>query len=68
MYVCVCNGVTDHQILEAAAAGCASMTELTMRTGAGACCGSCVEVASELLANATAARKVVHELPLAHAA
>ena len=68
MYVCVCNGVTDHQIREAAAAGCGSMTELTMRTGAGACCGSCVDTAAELLASETAARKIVHELPLACAA
>ena len=51
-----------------AIAGCGSMTELTMRTGAGACCGSCVDTAAELLASETAARKVVHELPLACAA
>lgn len=68
VYVCVCNGVTDHQIREAAAAGCGSMTELTMRTGAGACCGSCVDTAAALLARETEACRVVRELPLAHAA
>ena len=35
MYICICNGVTDHQIREAAEAGCGSLTELTMRTGGG---------------------------------
>ena len=49
MYVCICNGVTDHHIREAAGNGCRSMAELTMRTGCGANCGSCLGVASELL-------------------
>ena len=45
MYVCICNGITDHQIREAAAAGCSTVAELTMRTGAGANCGSCLDMA-----------------------
>jgi bacterioferritin-associated ferredoxin len=49
MYVCICNGVTDRQIREAAEAGCASVAELTMRTGAGATCGSCLVLAGEIL-------------------
>ena len=49
MYVCICNGVTDHQIREAAEAGCTSLTELTMRTGVGANCGSCLPSAEILL-------------------
>lgn len=60
MYVCICNGITDHDIRQAAEAGCDSMAELTMRTGAGACCGSCVDMASELLNQTRAAR----DLPL----
>ena len=60
MYVCICNGVTDHDIRHAAEAGCGSMAELTMRTGAGASCGSCVDMASELLAQSRA----VQALPL----
>ena len=54
VYICICNAVTDHQIREAAAAGCASMAELTMRTGAGSCCGSCIPDATLLLAEARA--------------
>ena len=49
MYVCVCNGVTDRQIREAAENGCRSVAELTMRTGAGATCGTCLDLAAELL-------------------
>jgi len=49
VYVCVCNGVTEHDIRHAAAGGCASMAELTMRTGCGACCGTCVDAACAML-------------------
>ncbi len=60
MYVCVCNGVTDHEVREVAAAGCRTLSELTMRTGCGATCGSCLEMAQQLLDEAQAVR----ELPL----
>ena len=56
MYVCICNGITDHQIREVAEAGCRTVAELTMRTGAGACCGSCVDMAQSLLDEVQAAR------------
>ena len=49
MYVCICNGVTDHEIRAVAAAGCTTLAELTMRTGCGATCGSCLEQAQSLL-------------------
>ena len=52
MYVCICNGVTDHQIREAASHGVSTVAELTMRTGCGATCGSCLEMASDLLEKA----------------
>jgi len=60
MYVCICNGVTDREIRQAAEAGCRTMAELTMRTGAGATCGSCIEMATQLLDEVHARR----ELPL----
>ena len=49
MYVCICNGVTERDIRHAAEAGCRTMAELTMRTGAGATCGSCIETATAIL-------------------
>ncbi|WP_170167636.1 (2Fe-2S)-binding protein [Vulcaniibacterium tengchongense] len=58
MYVCICNGVTDHDIRQAAEAGCGSVAELTMRTGAGANCGSCLDMAAALLAQAREAREL----------
>lgn len=60
VYVCICNGVTDHQIREAASHGVTSVAELTMRTGCGATCGSCLDMAGDLLAKARA----THDLPL----
>jgi len=57
MYVCVCNGVTDHQIREAAANGCRSVAELTMRTGCGATCGTCLDMAADLLNEAREAQR-----------
>ncbi len=60
VYICICNGVTDHDIRRAADAGCGSLPELTLRTGAGANCGSCLEMAEQMLDQARARR----ELPL----
>jgi len=58
VYVCICNGVTDRQIREAVDNGCSSVSELTMRTGCGATCGSCLEMASAMMDDMRA------ELPL----
>ncbi|HET7126846.1 MAG TPA: (2Fe-2S)-binding protein [Lysobacter sp.] len=55
MYVCICNGITDRQVREVAAAGCRSVSELTMRTGVGAGCGSCLELAAQILDEANSA-------------
>lgn len=52
MYVCICSGVTDRAVRQAAADGVRCMSELSMRTGCGACCGSCVPMAEQLLEEA----------------
>jgi bacterioferritin-associated ferredoxin len=67
MYVCVCNAVTDHAIREAAARGVSTLEELTMRTGLASGCGSCMDVAREILAEARP-RVRAFPLPLAIAA
>jgi bacterioferritin-associated ferredoxin len=65
VYVCICNGVTEREIRQVAEAGCRTVSELTMRTGCGATCGSCLETAAHLLDEVHAVR----ELPvLSHAA
>ena len=58
VYVCICNGITDHQIREAADNGCSTVAELTMRTGCGSNCGSCLDMAADMIAQMQA------ELPL----
>ena len=57
MYVCICNGVTERDIRQAADAGCRSLPELTMRTGCGATCGTCLETAASLLDEVRASRE-----------
>lgn len=71
MFVCLCNGVTEREIREVAQAGCRTISELTMRTGCGASCGSCVGMATQLLDETHAAKpdKLPRPLPgLSHAA
>ena len=62
MYVCICNGVTERQIREVAEAGCRSVPELTMRTGCGATCGSCLDMAQSILDDVHAARALPLQL------
>lgn len=49
MYVCLCSGVTDKQILEAAANGHTSIEALNEKLGVGANCGSCLSLARDLI-------------------
>ncbi|MET0717299.1 MAG: (2Fe-2S)-binding protein [Pseudoxanthomonas sp.] len=65
MYVCICNGVTDRQIREAAASGVRSVAELTMRTGCGATCGTCLDTAAGILdAHAPERRSSAFSVPM----
>jgi bacterioferritin-associated ferredoxin len=66
MYVCVCYGVTDKAIQRAADDGVREVTELTMRTGLGSNCGSCHEMAKEILSEAHARNRF--PLPILQAA
>ncbi|UXI68750.1 (2Fe-2S)-binding protein [Tahibacter amnicola] len=52
MYVCICNGITDSAIRDAAADGVRSLAELTMRTGCAGTCGSCADFAEQVLREA----------------
>jgi len=49
MYICICNAITDKQILEAQQDGCSSIDEITQTLGVGSCCGRCIEQAEDLL-------------------
>lgn len=62
MYVCICNAVTDRAIREAASRGVSTLSELTMHTGCSAGCGSCADLALEILHEARGRK--VREFPL----
>jgi bacterioferritin-associated ferredoxin len=64
VYVCICNGVTDHHIREAAASGVRSVAELTMRTGCGAACGTCLETAADILDAHAPERRSAFPVPM----
>jgi bacterioferritin-associated ferredoxin len=64
MYVCLCHGVTDREIREAAAAGAREMVDLAAMTGCGTGCGSCGELAQTLLQEARRERNQASPLPL----
>ena len=49
MYVCVCNAITDKQIRKAARRGVTDLYGLQQELGVAAGCGSCLEIASEIL-------------------
>lgn len=56
MYVCICNGITDRAIREAAAAGARDLADLTAMTGCAGGCGSCAEMAMQLLTESSRER------------
>jgi bacterioferritin-associated ferredoxin len=49
MYVCICNAITDKQIRKAAKAGATDLWSLQAELGVASGCGSCKQVASEIL-------------------
>ncbi|MBW4935440.1 bacterioferritin-associated ferredoxin [Marinobacter sp. F4206] len=49
MYVCLCHGVTDREIREAAENGVSSMRQLGKEMGVGRQCGRCASTAREIL-------------------
>jgi len=49
VYVCNCNGITDHEIRGAAELGCRTVADLRRDLGVGSCCGKCVPEAHGIL-------------------
>jgi bacterioferritin-associated ferredoxin len=49
MYVCLCRGITEKQIRQAAEQPSCSMQELSKVMGIGMDCGTCLEYAAQLL-------------------
>ena len=49
MYICICNAITDKQILKAQAKGCESIDDIMQELGVGDSCGKCIVKAENLL-------------------
>jgi bacterioferritin-associated ferredoxin len=64
MYVCICNAVTERAIREAAESGVRSLSELSRRTGCSDCCGTCADLAQQILEETHRARTRTLDLPL----
>lgn len=49
MYVCLCKGITDHQIKHAVAAGAQSFRDIRKNLGVGTQCGKCACFANGII-------------------
>ena len=58
MYVCLCHGVTDRAIRAAADQGARDLSDLAMMTGASTGCGSCGELAQQILDDTRQSRRL----------
>ena len=54
MYICLCNAITERQIIQAAEGGARTPHDLASGLGVGLGCGSCVSCAKALLVEAVA--------------
>ena len=52
MYVCICNGVTDRDIRDAASRGARTVKDLRRELGVASDCGKCASCAHEVLCEA----------------
>ena len=57
MYICLCNAITDRQIVQAAEQGARSGDDLAQGLGVGLGCGRCTSCAIELLHETVGALK-----------
>ena len=65
MYVCICNAVTDSEIRQAVDDGVRNLKQLSRLNGCGVTCGSCQELASEVIQEAvTEKRQQAFGLPV----
>jgi bacterioferritin-associated ferredoxin len=63
MYVCICAGVTEHELRGCVSAGARTIEDVGEACGAGTGCGTCLERLDVLLV-ATAGQSEVAALPL----
>ncbi|WDE06441.1 (2Fe-2S)-binding protein [Thalassomonas viridans] len=51
MYVCICHGVTDNEIVESIDNGAQTIKELTAELKVGSQCGKCCQCTKKILNN-----------------
>ena len=68
MYVCICNAVTENMIRQAASEGARTLADLTRATGCAGGCGSCADLAEQVLLHARQQRPFSVPLLIAQAA
>lgn len=56
MYVCLCKGVTDHQIRAEVDDGANSLRDVSRRLGVATQCGKCAGCARQVIRDAVAGR------------
>jgi len=56
VYICICKAVTDTAIRRAVDEGVATLPELSLKTGAGTQCGTCLPKARQVLDEALSER------------
>ena len=54
MYICLCNAITDREIIQAAEQGARSSEDLAHGLGVGLGCGRCTSCAKSILAETVA--------------
>lgn len=67
MYVCVCKGVTDHQIRQQVSDGARSWREVREATGCATQCGKCACYAKSLTKEALHEARMEADMSLAYA-
>lgn len=63
MYVCLCRGVTEKQLVRAISSGVNSLPALKQELGVGVDCGSCCEYLQARLDDAAAEPDRISNLP-----
>lgn len=67
MYVCVCKGVTDHQIRRAVDNGARSFRDVQAATGCSTQCGKCTCLAKTIAFDAVSEARAEADMGLAYA-
>lgn len=57
MYVCICNAITDSEIRDAVDGGVRNLKQLSRINGCGLTCGSCQELAADVIQEAVAGKR-----------